>query len=294
MNLKAYAKINWYLDIKGKKANGYHELEMIMQHIDLYDDLWIEKSSDPGIQLSIAGTRLLEDAASNLVVKAAKLLQTCTGTPFGANIMLKKRIPIGAGLGGGSADAAAALIGLNKLWDLKFSIKQLQDIGLQLGADIPYCLEESPAIVGGIGEKITPLDLGEELWLVLLQPQAALSTKEVFSRYHTSDRQSSKLDEVVSAIRKGKMDMIGNNSLQPAAIRMLPEISCLIGELRDNGAQFAQMSGSGSAVFGVFADQSSAYSAFSHLKSTQAMCFMCKTLKRAKSAPLDYSDGLRA
>ena len=183
MNVKAYAKINWYLYVKGKRPDGYHDLDMIMQHIDLHDDLYIENLSDNELRLGITGSDALSISDDNLIIKAARMLQTHSGTTQGAYIRLEKRIPIGAGLGGGSADAAAVLTGLNRLWGLNYTLHQLQQIGLHIGADVPYCLEPSPAIVSGIGEQVQKVDFQQEAWLILLKPEASLSTKDVFAGY---------------------------------------------------------------------------------------------------------------
>ena len=285
MNVKAYAKINWYLYVKGKRPDGYHDLDMIMQHIDLHDDLYIENLSDNELRLGITGSDALSTSDDNLIIKAARLLQTRSGTTRGAYIRLEKRIPIGAGLGGGSADAAAVLTGLNRLWGLNYTLHQLQQIGLQIGADVPYCLEPGPAIVSGIGEQVQKVDFQQEAWLILLKPEASLSTKDVFAGYRHAVHEASRLNDAASAIAGGRWELlnqVGVNSLQAPAAGMLPEISQLIETLKSNGALFAQMSGSGSAVFGVFDTKEDAELAYQRM-IVPGIRILAKTLRIAEA-----------
>ncbi|MDY3815843.1 MAG: 4-(cytidine 5'-diphospho)-2-C-methyl-D-erythritol kinase, partial [Candidatus Limiplasma sp.] len=191
--LKAYAKINWTLDILGTRPDGYHQMDMLMQSVDLCDTLWIEAADE--ITLTSAAeetTRGGEDALSsqavaydqsNLVYRAALLLRRRCGISAGASIRLGKRIPSGAGMGGGSADAAAALIGLNRLWGLGLDRRQLCQIGLELGADVPFLLTGGLARVQGIGESITLLFPAPRVPLVLMQPCGGLSTGKIFAAY---------------------------------------------------------------------------------------------------------------
>ena len=283
MNVKAYAKINWYLYVKGKRPDGYHDLDMIMQHIDLHDDLYIENLSDNELRLGITGSDALSISDDNLIIKAARLLQTRSGTTQGADIRLEKRIPIGAGLGGGSADAAAVLTGLNRLWGLNYTLHQLQQIGLQIGADVPYCLEPGPAIVSGIGEQVQKVDFQQEAWLILLKPEASLSTKDVFAGYRHAGSEVPRLNDAAAAISSGRWELLYQFcviSLQAPAAGMLPEICQLIDILKKNGALFAQMSGSGSAVFGVFDTKEDAVLAY-HRIEQPGIRILAKTLRTA-------------
>lgn len=283
MNVKAYAKINWYLYVKGKRPDGYHDLDMIMQHIDLHDDLYIENLSDNELRLGITGSDALSISDDNLIIKAARMLQTHSGTTQGAYIRLEKRIPIGAGLGGGSADAAAVLTGLNRLWGLNYTLHQLQQIGLQIGADVPYCLEPGPAIVSGIGEQVQKVDFQQEAWLILLKPEASLSTKDVFAGYRHGGSEVPRLNDAAAAIKCGRWELLYQfcvNSLQAPAAGMLPEICQLIDILKNNGALFAQMSGSGSAVFGVFDTKEDAVLAY-HRIEQPGIRILAKTLRTA-------------
>lgn len=285
MNVKAYAKINWYLYIKGKRPDGYHDLEMIMQHIDLYDDLYVDVLPDKELRLKIIGSDDLNSEGDNLIIRAARLLQTRSGTDQGAGITLEKRIPIGAGLGGGSADAAAVLAGLNRMWGLNYPLSQLQQIGLHIGADVPYCLEPGPAIVRGIGEKVQSVDFKQEAWLVILKPATSLSTKVVFSKYRPDGSAAPLLDEAAAAIASGRWELLkqaGVNSLQAPAVSILPEINELIETLKKSGALYTQMSGSGSAVFGVFDTKADAVLAYQRIKGPNIR-ILTKTLRTAEA-----------
>ena len=183
MEIQARAKINWTLNVTGKREDGYHLLDMLMQPIALHDTLYIEEAE--GLTLTVEGMDGLSAGDDNLVLRAARVLQALCGIAKGADLRLVKRIPMGAGLGGGSADAAAALKGLNKLWGIGLDLPALCRIGERLGADIPFCLHDAPRRAQGIGEILTPIESGV-FPLILLQPCAALSTKEVFTAYHAS------------------------------------------------------------------------------------------------------------
>ena len=285
MIVRAYAKINWFLQVIGKKENGYHDLEMIMQHIDLYDELHIKQTGNKGLALQINNSEVLASDDSNLIIKAANLIRNAEGILSGLHINLSKHIPIGAGLGGGSADAAAVLHALNNLYRLNYPLVKLQEFGIKIGADVPYCLEEKPAIVKGIGENIIPVSFAKEHWMVLLKPEESLSTKDVFSHYSINDNLDVyNLEKSITAIKDNDFIALNKycgNSLEAPAISLLPEIKTLKDELTHSGALFAQMSGSGSAVFGVFESQDAAKNAWSILKMKYQNCILTRSLKKA-------------
>ena len=285
MIIRAYAKINWFLHIIGKRKNGYHELEMIMQHINLFDELNIKILSGCDIILEILNSEILAADENNLIIKAANLLLSSGNVHSGLHIKLNKNIPMGAGLGGGSADAAATMHALNQLLNLNYPLEKLQEIGLKIGADVPYCLEEGPAIVCGIGENIIKVNFPEEHWLVLLKPKESLSTSKIFSLYSSMD--GSKIFDLqgsISAIKNNDisgLNILCGNSLEVPAIIMLPEIEILKRTLKENGALFSQMSGSGSSVFGIFKSRDAAKRAWLSLKKTHTTCILTKTLIKA-------------
>lgn len=281
MRIRAYAKINWHLAVLRQREDGYHELDMVMQHIGLYDLLEIIPAND--LNLSICGDFAFQADDNNLVLRAAKALQKTSCKQYGAHIKLHKAVPLGAGLGGGSADAAAALCGLNDIWGLGYTRNELQAIGLSIGADVPYCLEPRPAHVYGIGEHVKPFTMDKQYYIVILKTQESLSTKAVFARYSSQDaaHRKSTAQEVIAALHNLSLNTISSkayNDLQLPAIALLPDIGHAIEELHSLGAGFAQMSGSGSAVFGVFLLEDEAVSAYKKLKNSYAFCYECSTL----------------
>ena len=248
----AHAKINWALNITGRRADGYHLLDMLMQTIELHDTLGIEPAD--GLSLTVDGVPAGEE---NLVLRAATALNRHAGTRRGARLALSKRVPARAGLGGGSADCAAALRALNGLWELGLTDDRLQEIGLGLGADVPFCLTGGLAVVRGIGEDITPVPRAPEIPLVLVVPGGGLSTGAVFSLWdegHFPDvvLDTDALAEAVAARRFSDIDRLNANALTAPAVSLMPEIGQLIGRMRALGAAAAFMTGSGSAVVGAF------------------------------------------
>lgn len=279
--LNAYAKINWTLNILGTRDDGYHQMDMLMQSVDVCDTLWLEE--DESLSLRSAGAEE-ENAASdglssqavmydqsNLVYRAALALKQRFGVDRGARIRLQKRIPSGAGMGGGSADAAAALIGLNWLWGLGLDRQQLCAIGLTLGADVPFMLTGGLARVGGIGEAITPLSPAPRVPLVLMQPCGGLSTGKIFSAYDAlAQGNIPRPDNTLAqaALLKGDLPALAsamNNVLEAVSLPARPALGEALSALRQTGAVRAMMTGSGSVVYGVFQTDQQAESALNTL-----------------------------
>lgn len=264
--LQAPAKINWTLDILGVRPDGYHLLEMLMQSVDLCDTLCLWEADELTLEGSAQNASVQGEAMAsqpvrfderNLVYRAAQALLAHTGKRLGARMQLTKRIPSGAGLGGGSADAAAALVGLNALWKLNLSREALLGIGLRLGADVPFLLTGGLARVSGIGERMISLSPAPEIWLVITQPCAGLSTAEVFAAYDAGGPLGLRPDNdaAQAALLTGDLLSLGRamgNVLEPVSRRARPAISEAAGALEREGAVRAMMTGSGSAVFGVF------------------------------------------
>lgn len=279
MEIQARAKINWTLDIVGKRPDGYHLLDSVMQPLALCDTLRLEPAQD--LTLSIAGTNALSAGPDNLVLRAAEALRQAAGIENGARITLTKRIPMGAGLGGGSADAAAALRGLCQLWKLSFSLEQLCKLGVRLGADIPFCLHDRPMRAQGIGEQLTPIACSRCFPLVLIQPCAALSTKAVFSAYHQQENvAASDTALVLNGLAHGQLSPIAagiRNALEQASIPMRPEIAVARNALLAAGAAAAQMTGSGSVVFGAFETVPQAKAAYDALRAQFPVCILTQT-----------------
>ena len=280
MIVRAYAKINWSLDTVGTREDGYHLLDMVMQSVSLHDTLTIEPA--PTLDLHAEGAVRVPVGPENLVLRAAEALREYAGVDAGAAIRLRKRIPSGAGLGGGSSDAAAALRGLNSLWGLHYSMDTLCQIGLGLGADIPYCLRGGLCRVRGIGEIIEPLPIGKVYQLVILQPCRGLSTRQVFTALGNAGAiRRPDTPGVISALQSGAFSILPavmGNTLQEISVPLRPQIRQAITDLREHGARAAQMTGSGSAVFGVFASPAAARTAWESLRKKYRTCHAAHTL----------------
>lgn len=275
MLLEARAKINWTLDILGRREDGYHLMDMLMQSVTLADNITISPCDRLELSVTASFRSGVSDMAAaaepvpgderNIAYKAAVALQAYTGCTNGAKIELKKHIPSGAGMGGGSADAAAVLYGLNKLWQLDLTHRQLREIGLKLGADVPFMLTGGLARVGGIGEKIESLSPAPSVWLVLLQPCDGLSTKEIFSAYDAPSADTQIFRPRTAAAQRallagdlGELGIAMNNVLEGISVAKRPAIHAARELLEAAGAIRAMMTGSGSVVYGLFPDRESA------------------------------------
>ena len=265
MNIRAqaHAKINWSLDILSTREDGYHEMDMLMQRIELHDELVF--SNARWLTLSING-RNVSVSGKNLVLKAANALCEYAGRRFGARIEMTKRIPVRAGLGGGSADCAVALMALNRLWGINLPAAKLMELAATLGADVPFCMEGRFCRVQGIGDRMTHIAGAPRIPLVLIMPSEGLSTAGVFGEYDGMDLAPLGLDISALAGALRKMDFeacraLAGNSLETPAIKLLPEVQTHIDRLYENGAKFAHMTGSGSCVFGAFDSDEAAHNA---------------------------------
>ena len=258
---RAYAKINIGLDVLRRRADGYHEVKMIMQTVDIYDELVLERRKEPGIELRMDNSDL-PSGGDNLICRAADLLFREKEITGGVNISLTKRIPIAAGMAGGSADAAAALRGLNELFDMGYSLKELQALGVGLGADIPYCLAGGTMLSEGIGEILTPLPAPPAAHLVIAKPAIHVSSAFVYGNLH-ADRLAwhPDIDGMIAALQKGDLDGITGrlgNVLETVTVKAHPVIEQIKELLRKQGAENALMSGSGPTVFGIFKEKETA------------------------------------
>lgn len=254
LKLRAHAKINWSLSICGERPDGYHNLEMLMQSIELCDELSFEPARF--LSLSVDG-RPLPCGNRNLVIRAANALNEALGQRNGARIALKKNIPTRAGLGGGSADCALTLIALNQMWNLRLPLRTLQQIGLKLGADVPFCLQQGMARAEGVGEILTSIPDPPEIPLVLVTPGGGLSTPAVFKAWGTGGHPASRTDNLAlaEALKRGDFraaQALSHNDLEAPAVALMPEIAALMERFRDLGAAFVRMTGSGSTVFAAF------------------------------------------
>ncbi len=266
---KAYAKINIGLDVLRRRSDGYHEVRMIMQTVDLCDDLLFEKTQQPGIVLKTNNDELPVNG-DNLICKAAALLFRERGIKEGVKITLTKRIPIAAGMAGGSSDAAATMRGLNELFDMGYSMRELQALGVTLGADIPYCLVGGTMLSEGIGEILTPLPAPPVCHLVVAKPDINVSTGFVYGNLHADTlTEHPDIDGMIAALKTGSLqgitDRLGN-VLETVTVKEYPVIEELKELLRRKGAANALMSGSGPTVFGIFVNREEAEKAASAIK----------------------------
>lgn len=271
LELKAYGKINLGLDVVRKREDGYHEVRMIMQTVGLYDKITMERKMNSGISVE-TNLPYVPSGEGNLAYKAAKLLSDEFGISEGVNITINKRIPVAAGMAGGSTDAAAVLVGMNRMFRLDLSWKQLMDRGVKLGADVPYCVMRGTALSEGIGEILTELPPAPQCHIVLAKPPVAVSTKAVYGKLRVNElkpQQHPDIDGMVAAIRGQNLDGIVSrlgNVLETVTIPDFPQIGVIKEIMMQNGAEGALMSGSGPTVFGIFKDQNKAEAARNALR----------------------------
>lgn len=264
MKVKAFAKINLCLDVLRRKENGYHEVEMVMTNVDIFDVLEIKELEEKKILLKSYNTDLAMDE-TNLIYKAIALLQKETGKTFGVEVLLEKNIPMEAGMAGGSADAAATLKAVNELFKLGVSDERLLELGASLGADIPFCIMGGTVLASGIGEKLRRLSPLPKMKLLIVKPKAGLSTKKVYESLDIDGLNKAgfihkDVGEMVSVIEsdeadKTKIEKIAgrlDNILEVPSIRLLPLIADIKQKMIDNNCLGALMSGSGTAIFGIY------------------------------------------
>lgn len=278
--VKAFAKINLSLDIVGKREDGYHLLEMVMQNVELHDDIIIEQIEE-GIMLTCNKAYVPVDER-NIAYKAAKLLMDTKGIRKGVRIDITKRIPVAAGLAGGSADAAAVLKGMNELFDLKMSTEELMEEGLKLGADVPYCIVGGTCLCEGVGEVVTPLKPFRGHTILLVKPSFGVSTKEAYGLFE--------LDRINRHVETGKLikameddDLNGvnyysRNLLENVVLPRYPILKSIKQMLSRNGSIVTLMSGSGPTIYGIFRDVSAADNAARALNRNNNEVILTRTI----------------
>lgn len=268
LKLKAMAKINLGLDVLRRREDGYHDLRMIMQSIYLYDQIELRKKQQPGIQVEV-NLSYLPANEDNLVYRAAKLLMDEFAIIEGVQIRLQKYIPVAAGLAGGSSDAAAVLVGMNRMFGLNLSQEQLMERGVKIGADVPYCIMRGTALAEGIGERLTRLPNAPEVHVLLAKPPIHVSTQFVYGNLKANALTAHPdIDGQIQAIRDGDLyamaDKMGN-VLETVTIPAHPVICEIKDCMMEQGAVNAMMSGSGPTVFGLFDDQQKAQAAYDRM-----------------------------
>ncbi len=260
VRLKAYAKINLGLDVIGRREDGYHLLETVMQSVDIYDTVSVCRSSNAGITVKCSGLSIPQE--KNIAYKAAAAFFKAVGLPenTGVSIKIIKRIPSQAGMGGGSSDAAATLVALNRIFKTKLSEAELCSIGEKVGADIPFCICGGTRLVRGIGEIITKLDDCADCYFVIAKGNDGVSTKEAYERVDSAKGLISlRVEKVIEALSKGDFDALKGKLVnvfeQCTKIKDVEDIKKILLEC---GADEASMTGSGSAVFGIFTNKGQA------------------------------------
>jgi len=268
VKLRTPAKINLTLAVLGKRPDGFHEIESVVMPVGLYDHLALSDGPEAGIHLS-CDNPALPTGPENLVYRAAERLAERHGRHRGVQIELTKRIPAGAGLGGGSSDAAATLVGLDRLWRLGLARSELTELAADLGSDVPLFLHPGPAIIGGRGERVEPVELDWPGWIVLVIPPFGMSTAEVYRGWQAGEAPPQSASEVVQAVRDGQpLDGLLYNMLEPPAFAVEPQLGALHAELLALGAPAARLTGSGAALFALF-DACNAATAFAEQASRQ-------------------------
>ncbi len=268
LKVKGYAKINLGLDVIRRLPNGYHQVKMVMQAIDLWDELTLERS-EGGITMTTNSDSLATDE-SNLVLRAARLMQETFSLKAGLTIHLQKNIPIAAGLAGGSTDAAAVMKGINRLFDLNVPLPKLMELSTAVGADVPFCILGGTALAEGIGERLTSLAPIPFCHILIAKPDISVSTKYVYEHLDsTGIEKHPDLDGMTAAISSGSLPGIISrmeNVLETVTIPAHPVIAAIKRRLLKLGAEGSLMSGSGPTVFGIFTDEAAARHACLQLK----------------------------
>ncbi|MFQ7574331.1 MAG: 4-(cytidine 5'-diphospho)-2-C-methyl-D-erythritol kinase [Lachnospira sp.] len=269
IRLKARAKINLGLDVLGVREDGYHEVRMVMQTVGLYDRLIINRIPQDDIIIK-SNLNFLPVNENNLIYKAAKLLKEECGYTGGVEIDLNKFIPVAAGMAGGSTDAASTIFGINRLFNLGLTQADMMELGLRLGADVPYCIMRGTALAEGIGEKLTRLEPMPHCWLLVAKPPVNVSTKLVYDSLDMSEvNNHPDIDGIIDAIKSQDVGLIASrmgNVLEQVTIPLYPIIDTIKQDMLNNGAINAMMSGSGPTVFGIFPDEETALRCQAYLK----------------------------
>ena len=258
IRLKARAKINLGLDVLGKREDGYHEVRMVMQTIGIYDRLILTKIPEEEIRIT-SNLAFLPVNENNLIYKAIKLLKDEYHFPGGVSVDLNKFIPVAAGMAGGSTDAASTMFGVNRLFGLNLSMGKMMELGVRLGADVPYCVMRGTALAEGIGEKLTRITPVPHMWILIAKPQINVSTRLVYEQLDMGGIQKHPdIDGIIRAIEAQDVVRIAQsmgNVLENVTVPLYPVIETIKQDMLSHGAINAMMSGSGPTVFGIFPDE---------------------------------------
>lgn len=271
IRLKARAKINLGLDVVRRREDGYHEVKMVMQMLRLYDQIDIEKTQESGI-LVRSNLSFLPTDERNIAYKAAKVMIDQFGLEQGVIIRIEKHIPVAAGMAGGSTDCAAVLYGMNKLFGLRLNQKKLRELGVKLGADVPYCLMRQTALSEGIGEILTPISPLQDCPILIAKPSVSVSTRHVYEHLKLDEQtMHPDIDGIVTALADGDLYGVTDrmaNVLETVTVPEHPVIDEIKKQMMASGAVNALMSGSGPTVFGIFDDEEKVKKACEDMKAS--------------------------
>ncbi|CEP82374.1 4-(cytidine 5'-diphospho)-2-C-methyl-D-erythritol kinase [Paraclostridium sordellii] len=281
IGLKSRAKINLSIDVLGKRQDGYHIVEMIMQTIDLYDNLEITQIEEDSIKIK-SNSQDIPLNQDNIVYKAANILKEKFNIKKGIEISIQKNIPVAAGMAGGSSNAAAVLVGLNRIWDLGLTQLELKDIALQLGADVPFCITGGSALAQGIGEELTDIKgLNENIHILICKPNIFVSTKEVYQSLDMNEiKNRPDNQKLIDALQINDVKYVSENMvnvLEEVTSSKYNEINQIERIIRDNKALGSMMSGSGPTVFGLFDNKEYAIRAKEELLQNYNQVYLVKS-----------------
>ncbi len=261
LELKALGKINLGLDVLGRRENGYHDVRMVMQTVYLYDRIIMKKSKTPGIRLE-TNLYYLPVNENNLAYQAAQMLMDEFHMEEGVSIQLDKHIPVAAGMAGGSSNAAAVLFGMNRMFSLGLSQKELMERGVKLGADVPYCIMRGTVLAEGIGEILTPLSPMPKCYVLIAKPAVSVSTKMVYEKLDSHEIEDHPdIDGILAGLKAGDLKKVAgsmDNVLERVTVDAYPVIDRIKKMMIKEGALNAMMSGSGPTVFGIFEEKATA------------------------------------
>lgn len=279
IKINSYGKINLFLDIEGKLPNGYHLIKTVMQSIDLYDEIYLENLNENKIIIECNNSNIPVNE-KNTCFKAAILIKEKYHINSGVLIRINKVIPSEAGLAGGSSNSAAVIRGLNKQWDLNISEDEMLEIGLRIGADVPFCLVGGTYLAEGIGEKLTKLNDFKWNHILVVKPDFSMSTAFVYNNLSSEFYNSYSNNEIIKYISNNEFEKTAfstSNTLEKVVKNFHPEITTIKELMINNGALTSCMTGSGSAVFGLFSDENSLKKAFDKIVTIYPQTFITKT-----------------
>lgn len=283
ITLKAHAKINLSLDVVGKKENGYHLLRMVMQEISLYDTVSVSKIEGTAIKISSSAS-FLPVGKENIAYRACEIMREAYGLTGGYGIHIEKRIPVAAGLAGGSTDAAAVMKAIRTLENLEVTDAELMTLSLKIGSDIPFCIQGGTALAEGIGDLITPLNGGSNYWILLIKPSLSVSTQHVYKALQwDSISHHPKTDDLIQVLPTANLHQIAplmGNVLESVTAKEHAIIQTIKHQLMTYGAVTSQMSGSGPTVFGLFKRDDQAKSALKNMKRFYQQAYLVRPVMR--------------